>query len=366
MYKVNPTAYGSVFVLPADVVDRHLKLAGSAQLKVLLWFYRHASGAASDMGSLVKFMGLPKADVLDAIQYWLDCGLIVEEGGEPPVSEAPAIKAAEPEPAKPVREAPAAEPSKPNPAYENGQKTLPLPELPVVKPTMKQIAIRAGESEAVRTLFLEAQNILGRTIGFDAQSSLLMLHDHYGLPAEVILMLCQYARTHNKQNSMTYILKFGKDWAEREIDTFDKAEAQLEQLEKSNKAWLKLKTLAGISTPLPTMAQQKFLAAWVGGWGFSVDMIYMAYEEMAENTGKLSFSYINKILNGWHDLGLKTPEDVEAYKESRRQPPPVKKPKEALKKEGKKSSGLHGRSYDLDEAERRARYEPIIYKKSRE
>ena len=41
MYKINPNTYASAFVIPADVADKHLRMAGKAQLKVLLWLYRN-------------------------------------------------------------------------------------------------------------------------------------------------------------------------------------------------------------------------------------------------------------------------------------------------------------------------------------
>lgn len=369
MYQVNPASFGSVFVLPSDVVDKHLRLAGSVQLKVLLWFYRHAADVV-DFDELVNFIGLPRSDVYDALQYWLDCGLIVESGKV--TLPTPAVKAEQAADEKKTEEEKQAVSEKEKPAQQKEQeaekkKTEKLPDIPLIKPTMEQLALRLEESDELCSLFLEAQNILGRTIGFDAQSSLLMLHDHYGLPPSVILMICEYARSQNKQNSMSYILKIGKDWAEREIDSFEKASEQLERLEVSNSTWNKFKIMAGIATPRPTMKQQSYLSVWVSDWTFSIDMIYAAYEEMAEKTGGLSFSYINKVLQSWHGAGVKTPDELEAYREERSAS--FKKPsaKTGKKTGTAKAGGGAGQnkksSYDLDEAERKANFESLIYKK---
>ena len=35
-YKLNLGSWNSVFAVPSDIVDKHLKLAGAVQLKVLL------------------------------------------------------------------------------------------------------------------------------------------------------------------------------------------------------------------------------------------------------------------------------------------------------------------------------------------
>ena len=77
MYCINPKEFSGVFAVPAAVVDRHIKLAGSAQLKALLWIYRH-SCEPIDIEKLSKAIGISVADVKDALQYWLECGLLIE------------------------------------------------------------------------------------------------------------------------------------------------------------------------------------------------------------------------------------------------------------------------------------------------
>ena len=43
-FSINPQImFGLSFNVPAAVADKHLKLAGAAQLKVLLWLLRHAA-----------------------------------------------------------------------------------------------------------------------------------------------------------------------------------------------------------------------------------------------------------------------------------------------------------------------------------
>ena len=105
-----------------------------------------------------------------------------------------------------------------------------------LKPTSDQIACRLMEEPALRLLYAEAQQKLGRTIGYDGQSTLLMIHDQYGLPVEVILMILEYAASQGK-TSMAYIAKMGRDWGEREIDTLEKAEEQLTRLRTGQSLW---------------------------------------------------------------------------------------------------------------------------------
>jgi len=46
-------------------------------------------------------------------------------------------------------------------------------------------------------------------------------------------------------------------------------------------------------------------------------MIKLAYEMCIDNTSKLSFPYINKILLNWYQKGVKTPEDAAENEKNR-------------------------------------------------
>lgn len=71
--------FGLSFSVPAVVTDKHLKLAGSAQLKVLLWLLRHM-GDDHSMSSLCAALRMSQADAADAMQYWVEAGVVLIEG----------------------------------------------------------------------------------------------------------------------------------------------------------------------------------------------------------------------------------------------------------------------------------------------
>ena len=52
-----------------------------------------------------------------------------------------------------------------------------------------------------------------------------MLFDDYGLPADVILMLLQYAKSRGRDNT-SYIESVGKSWADRGINSHERAQAE--------------------------------------------------------------------------------------------------------------------------------------------
>ena len=74
-YTVNLGCWGSIFAVPSDVVDKYLKIAGSAQLKVLLWILRH-SGENFEVDTIAAALNMGNFDVRDCIEFWVSFGVI--------------------------------------------------------------------------------------------------------------------------------------------------------------------------------------------------------------------------------------------------------------------------------------------------
>ncbi|MBQ7653833.1 MAG: DnaD domain protein [Clostridia bacterium] len=332
-YTVDPRAWGTVFPVPSDVVDKYIKLAGATQLRVLLWLLRNVS-RSPDADTISAGLKIDKAEVEDALQFWMEVGIVMSDSVSQTVSEQSSAKQ-KPEPVK----------SSPLPAKKN---------IAYIKPNLQQIIDRTNEDENVKHLFDGAQSILSKTIGHDGQSTLLMLHDSFGLPVEVIHLLLSYCVSIGKA-SFVYISKVGRDWGEREIDTLEKADDQINKLKSCNKLWSELRQLAGIATPQPTNTQLKYLDCWQNELQYGVEMIFLAYEEMANNCAKISFPYMDKVLKSWNKDGLKTPDDVEKAKSERKSAGTSNHQKPNLTT-----------SYDKDEFLKRALNDPLIYKRKEE
>ena len=348
-FQVNPAAYAGVTVLPASIAEQHLKLAGPAQLKVILCVYADASHPLTPEETAQR-CGLSPEEAADALDYWRGNGLLLAEEDLPRT----------------------AEPAAPEAAAEKAPES-PARVFAEAKPTRlrrDQIAARIAEAPEVGFLFTEAQARLGRTIGDGDQSSLLLLHDYYGLPVEVILAICEYARTHGKANNMSYIYTVGLDWSKREIDTLERADEELRHLESVHSRWGEFCEATGMRHGKPTAAQAKYFGVWLDEWHFPMSVIALAYEEMSKNTaGKISFPYINKVLANWHMKGVQTPEAV-ADEQKRF----AEKQEQAA---AQKAKGYNGKakpaeqysqpaSYDIDRAEQKAKTSvPKLVKKEK-
>ncbi|HBT91233.1 MAG TPA: helicase DnaB, partial [Ruminococcaceae bacterium] len=88
-YSINLGSWNSVFAVPCSLVDDHLKLAGSVQLKVLLWVLRHA-GEPFELQQIADALGIDRADAGDALRYWQETGLVAASASGERLSPAPA------------------------------------------------------------------------------------------------------------------------------------------------------------------------------------------------------------------------------------------------------------------------------------
>ena len=337
MYKVNPSSYASVFVVPTQLADKHLRMAGKAQLKVFLWLFRNPN-TVFDIETVSRDTGIPKDEIDDAMLYWTQAGLVIKDGETPVLVQSAPVESGN-EVVR--REAVAEKIPVPVPAVQEVKKEKERPV--IVKPSIKDIARRLSESDEVVSMFNEVQEVFGRTLGYDGQSNLLILHDHYGLPAEVIVMLCSYAKTVGKQGAIAYIVQMGKSWAEEGITDFDSASRKIARMENAQNIWNDFRNLTGVENPKPTSKQSEFLEIWVNDYQFSMDVIYHAYEKTVEKKGKISFSYMNGVLRSWYESGFRTVNEIEDA--SREYATGVRK-NSPVKEQEKKPS------YDIDRAMR--------------
>lgn len=327
-FKINPASFSGIFPVPTAVVDENIRLASVVQLKVILYLLRHGGTNQVTVKDISDSLFLDTQDVADALLFWYERGIVIKDGDAPaPVVQSVSTKKEETKieitPIKPKKE---------------------VQDIPISRPSHEQIAVRCKECEDISVLFREAQTALGKTIGYDGQSVLIMLYDSYGLPVEVILMAVEYAVSQGKA-SFSNIARIGKKWSELEIDTLEGAMEYIEEHNVVNEVWHKLRLLTDITNKRPTQKQFGYLTAWIKEYGYDANMIFYAYEECVDRTGKMSMPYMDKIITAWHKNGVKTPLDIEEerkrWKESRA--------KASTKKEkDKPDHEKREASYDID------------------
>lgn len=318
-YSVNFSMLGKSFVVPSDVAEKYIKMANETQIKTVLWIFSHM-GEEIDPAVIAKKIGKPSAAVEEALIYWASVDVLTADSAHTSAASAPAA------PPAPKKE---------------------LQEIPDIAPSYEQIVKRCKESPEMEAFLNDLQKTLGKTIGYDGQGVFLMMHDSYGLPFEVIYMLVDYCVGIGKP-SYKYMGRIARSWGEKEIDTIEKADEAITKLNTVSKSWAAFTEMTGIRTPKPTAYQQDFLLKWITEYKFSMEMIYEAYEIMANNCAKISFKYMDAVLTDWYSNNIKNPEDIKTRGE---------KPKKEAKTPA--SAGKSTPSYDIEEFEQRANQLPV-------
>ena len=168
-----------------------------------------------------------------------------------------------------------------------------------------------------RQLTGEVQRCLGRTLSTEELKLLLGMTEYLGLPVEVVNVLVHYcaergrARGAGRMPSMRMIEKEAYRWADAQIDTLEKAAAYMQNEARKNSRLGELCQLLGITGRRLTPAEERYLQAWTD-MGFANDAVSLAYEKTCENTGGLTWKYMNSILERWNAQGLYTADQVRA------------------------------------------------------
>lgn len=273
-FSVNPAAYSAVFTVPADVVDKHIRLAGAVQLKVLLVALKNAVGGI-ESEEISELLSIPLADVEDALRYWVSVGVLLVPD---------TVIAPEP------------------------QKKEAVPRA-VIKPSREEIARRGAENEELTFLLREAQTRFGRGLKTSEASSLLWLYDDVGMSAALIIMLLEYAASEGRCN-VSFIEKTAADWNKNGVTDIADAELRIAEMAKRKSAWRVVQNAFGMEKRQPSEKELEAAYLWVTEWGYGADMLKMAYDRCVDSTSKFSFAYIKKILDKWHKAGYTSPDMI--------------------------------------------------------
>lgn len=168
-----------------------------------------------------------------------------------------------------------------------------------------------------RQLVGEVQRFLGRVLSNEELKLLLGMVDYLGLPQEVVNVLVHHCVERNRSRgagrtpSMRMIEKEAYRWADAGIDNLEKAAAYIQNESRRSSRLGELCRLLGITGRRLTPAEERYLTAWAE-MGFANDAVELAYEKTCENTGGLTWKYMNSILERWNSQGLYTADQVKA------------------------------------------------------
>lgn len=327
---------GHLFTVPAAVADHFLKLASGDQLKVLLYVLCHADTALTAEQIALQCGVRPEA-VEEALVFWQSVNILSEQP-----SNVPAVRqnagTAEPAPV------PAPAPDTP-PAREPLQVTSTVWAI-----TPSELAERIQADKTIADMFSIAERNAGGLLNHTVQKSLLWMHEYLGLSPDIIVMLAAYC-SEIGCFQVRYMEKIALEWQERGIVTHEAAQQDIQRMETARSFTGLIMKMFEMNRK-PTAKQQSYIDGWAIK-GFSPELIRLAYEKTRDATDdKLSFPYLDTILQRWDAAGIRTPEaaeqDAAAFQASKQK----KKPAAGQNGRAGQSGSNRPSSIDLDEVEK--------------
>ncbi len=256
--------------IPTRVVDGLLGIATGAQLKVLLFLMRF-NKMAHDTASIASYCNIAPEDVESAIDFWVKEKIFAKEQGK-------------------LR-------------LVNAVKTIQTKELPRVQATI----ILEETDQSFREMVAEIQRITGKTVSSMLLSLFYNMVENLHFSAEMILQLVAYCNSIDKF-SYRYMETVAADWFDNGIDTFEKAEAHISKLEYARSLENRLAKAFRIATAF-SKKQREQIALWAS-MGLTEELIIEAYDRCMDRKGQMSFAYMNKILEDWHQKGYRRAKDI--------------------------------------------------------
>lgn len=282
----------AVFAVPTAVVDHFLKLASPDAIKVLLYVLRH-SGTVFSAHEIAAALSVQESTVEEAFLFWEQANVF-----DTMAESASAVQKLSPQPAAPaapVQSTSVVQPKEPAaPVFAPKSSTNYL-----LRPS--ELAARVDQDADVRMLFELAEQMLGHPLKSTEQRSLLWMHDYLGLEADVILMLLGYCNTIGKPH-VRYVEAIAIRWNEEGITTLSQAQDEVQRMTE-RQGFTHAVMRAFDMKRKPVTKQQEFIDSWKQR-GYSIELITYAYEKTILAIDKLSFAYINTILESWEAAGI--------------------------------------------------------------
>lgn len=303
---VHPHGFGQMFGVPNLVVDQYLKLATPSQLKVLLYLLRH-SGQAIGQDEIARAVGISEELTEEALLFWSQTTLFESPTTSPSEKKAEAAS----QPNAPTRSpSSAASAQQPTASSRRSSDSVVLPSSKSSELSPLEITAALEDSDDLKMLFQMAEQQMGRPLRHVEQRALVWMHDYNNFGSDVILTVLLYCMTIDKP-SVSYAETMITNWWNEGIRTLSQVNDAICRREHRRSFTSHIQRTFEMQRK-PTPKQQEFIDKWQD-LDIPLELITYAYEKTLENIDKLSFPYINSILETWIAAGYRTRKDVDTY-----------------------------------------------------
>lgn len=287
-YSIDYSAFSSVSVFPT-LSEQTLCTASPEALRVLLYLMQNQKMSIDPQYLAARLMISPQA-VEQALDYWHEQGILQRE------EKAAQIQAEQP--VKQTKQVKPIQPSEPDPARVSVG-------LRAQKKTMNidEIHTLSQDDSHIQQLVDAVQMQMGKVLTRSEVETLVSFYTYAGLPPEYILLAAAHCCQQNRPN-MRALSKLLTDMMSDNIYTYEQAEQYLNRRQRQDMAQGQVCSAFGIHDRALSRQEQKYIDTWFFEYGFDISMIKLAYERTIDQIGKVSFAYINKILESWHSKGI--------------------------------------------------------------
>jgi DnaD/phage-associated family protein len=318
----------NIVTLSANFVDHFMPKARGEYVKVYVTILRYIQ--CGEDGVTTKFMaeilGLLETDVLGALEYWHEVGLIslnaIDGHGNFSIEIKESQALIQP--------------------YGRNQEKDEVLNYTTSTPENSPIPEKEQREDIIDPMLKEISMLMGRPLSSADAEKFLYFKEKYRFPEEVIILLVQHCVLKGKTN-MRYIETVAINWESRGFKTIELAQENIKNHEDKWLNYRKVLTYLGISDKDVPKPQEDLLEKWFYSYGFTTDMILKACDISFNTLGKVEMGYINGILRTWEKDKIKTLEDVSKNE--------LKPRKNKSRKQPEKD--FTEREYDYDDLERK-------------
>ncbi len=318
----------NIVTLSANFVDYYMPKARGEYVKVYITLLRYTQIGEDGVSTnfLADVLGLLETDVLKALEYWDQVGLITLNTIDAYGSMSIEIKESQ---------------SLVHPLMTKSESPLRAEPKTDTKTTTKEVEKKV---EPMHPMLQEISMLMGRPLSSSEAEKFLYFKEKYILSEEVIILLVQHCVLKGK-TSMNYIETVAINWDSQGIKTAELAQQNIKKHEEKWMNYRKVLTYLGISDRDVPKPQEDLLEKWFYTYGFTTDMILKACDISFNTLGKVEMGYINGILRSWLKDNIKTLQDIENNE---------KKPRKSKPRQSQnQNKDFTEREYDYDDLERK-------------
>ena len=171
----------------------------------------------------------------------------------------------------------------------------------------------------LKDMFVEMENILEKTLETREIERIESLYTKKGLSIEYILTLAAFLKDTRQVLTVEGLVREANKLIGKSVDNLEHLEVYIKEKSAEVAGEKEMRNVLGIYGRAWSPSERRYFKRWMHEYCYSTVIIGEAYDITVSATGRLSLSYMDSILTGWHDAGCKTLEECIARVNKRKQ-----------------------------------------------